>query len=117
MSKIGKILPVALKTLFTKPSTEAYPYVKKLVEDDFRGKLEFNCDVCIGCNICTRVCPAKAITIEKVEGEEKKFKAIVHLDRCIYCAQCVDSCPKKALKTTQAFELAGFETGNMTVEV
>ena len=117
MIQVGKMIPYAIKMLFKKHSTELYPFVPKVVEEDFRGKLKFDSEKCIGCNICTKVCPANAITIEKVSEEEKKFRAVVHLDRCIYCAQCVYSCPKKALESTKEFELANFSSDKMKVNI
>ena len=117
MIQVGKMIPYAFKMLFKKHSTELYPFVKKKVEEDFRGKLKFDPEKCIGCNICTKVCPSNAITIEKVSEEEKKFKAVVHLDRCIYCAQCVYSCPKHALESTKDFELANFSSDKMKVDI
>ena len=115
MAKIGKMIPLVFEMLFKKHATHLYPFVEKKVEDNFRGKLKFDCEKCIGCGICMRVCPSNAIFIEKIE--DKKFKAVVHLDRCIYCAQCVDSCPKDALKSTKDFELAGFSTEKMKVDI
>jgi formate hydrogenlyase subunit 6/NADH:ubiquinone oxidoreductase subunit I len=115
MSRPGKMFPFVFKTFFKKTATVLYPTVPKVAEKDFRGKLKFDQEKCIGCKMCMRDCPANAINIEKVE--EKKFKATVCLDKCIYCAQCVDSCPKDALKSTTEFELANFNRDKLKVEI
>ena len=44
---------------------------------------------CIGCGICTRVCPMQ--NIELVDG-----KAIVK-DNCVTCLRCFHWCPKEAI--------------------
>ena len=117
MMKVGKVFPFIMSMLFKKPATVSYPATKAEMPDNFRGKLQFDKEKCIGCNICVRNCPARAIEIEKVPDVEKKFKALVYLDRCIYCAQCVDSCPKKALQSTKEFELANSDRANLKVEI
>ena len=89
------MLPVALQSLFKKPATGGYPFVKTARPANFRGTLQFDAAKCIGCKLCMRDCPSNAIEIIKVA--DKQFKAIVRLDKCIYCAQCCDSCNKDAL--------------------
>lgn len=117
MMKVGKVFPLVMSMLLKKPATVAYPAVKAEMPDQFRGKLKFDKDKCIGCNICVRYCPARAIEIEKVPEVEKQFKALCYLDRCIYCGQCADSCPKGALECTKSFELAGSDRAKMKVEI
>lgn len=103
----GKFLPEVLRMFRTKPATVRYPYEKNEIPADFRGKIAFEAGKCIGCKMCMRDCPAKAIEIIK-PGEEKIFECTFYLDRCIYCAQCVESCPRDALATTPNFELAHY---------
>ena len=87
------------------PATTQYPFLKTEAPRDFRGRIVFISENCIGCKICMRDCPADALKINK-PGEEKIFEAVFDLDVCIYCAQCVLSCPKNALLTSTDFELA-----------
>jgi len=102
----GKMLKQVLGSIFKKPATTDYPFHKKESDtpDRFRGKLLFHPEMCIGCKMCMRDCPANAITIRKIA--DKEFEADIDLGKCIYCAQCVDICPKKALEATKKFELA-----------
>lgn len=104
----GRMLPEVFRTFLKPPVTVRYPYVRVDMPKDFRGRIVFDAKLCIGCKMCMRDCPSKAIVIEKV-GENKVFKATFYLDRCLYCAQCVDSCPKDALKTSPNFELAKYK--------
>lgn len=104
MKKFGKMTREVLRHVTKKPATIKYPFVKSVSPPKFRGKIRFYSEKCIGCKMCERDCPSKAITINKVA--EKTFEAVFNLDRCIYCAQCVDTCPKEALEATPEFELA-----------
>ena len=115
MKKAGKIVPLLLNMLFKKPNTIKYPYEKAKVQKNFRGKLKYNAEKCIGCRLCEHVCSADAIEIKKIG--EKSFKAYVYLDRCIYCGQCAESCPKKALENTEEFELASLSKDKLKVEI
>lgn len=113
MKKPGKMLRKVLSSIFIKPATTAYPRKKFEMPDKFRGKIVFHPDLCIGCRICMRDCPAGAINIMKVG--EKTFEAEIDLSKCIYCAQCVDSCPKKALEISGAFELASLDKSRLKI--
>jgi len=73
------------------------------VPPEFRGKIAFDKENCIGCQLCIRVCPAKAI---EFIAEEKKVKIFV--SRCCFCAQCTEICPKNVLAMTGEFMLSNF---------
>ena len=100
----GKMAREVLRHSIMTPATCNYPFEKEEMPDNFRGKIVFISENCIGCKICIRDCPARAIQINKVA--EKVFEAEFRLDRCVYCAQCVDSCPRKALESSKEYELA-----------
>ncbi len=104
-----RALPEVIKNLFSKPATIKYPAVKAEVFDAFRGRIIFKQSECIGCDMCARVCPAKAIKIissEKAPVGKRMFDCLMDLNHCVYCAQCVDACPKNALASSKDFELA-----------
>lgn len=113
MITIGKMLEQLLSSLGRKPATTRYPFEKAVMPPNFRGKLKFYPEKCIGCKLCVRDCPSRAIQINKVG--EKRFEAVISLDRCVYCMQCVESCPKKALAATPEFELAQLDRKKLTV--
>ncbi len=71
---------------------------------NFRGKLAYDVDACIGCKICLKVCPSEALVFKP---EEKKIKHYV--SRCTFCSQCVDVCPKDCLKMSDEFLIAGLD--------
>ncbi len=114
------------KQLFKKPFTNLFPakhaprsaagLLKKVSEGkaklnppvetppNFRGKIKYHREKCIGCKLCTRVCPSAA-----VEFIEKEKKIRYHLFRCTFCGECVNVCPVKALEFTKEFLLADYK--------
>ena len=113
MIRPGKMIKEVLGSIFKKPATTKYPYVKEETAKSFRGKLKFYPEKCIGCKMCMRDCPSNAIKI--IKSSEGKFECEIDLGKCIYCAQCVDSCPKKALEATNEFELASLDRAKLKV--
>jgi formate hydrogenlyase subunit 6/NADH:ubiquinone oxidoreductase subunit I len=117
------IFGTLIKQLFSKPATNPFParhmpksvtgLLHKVAEGkatihppvpvpaDLRGKIAYDRDKCIGCQLCLRVCPAHVI---EFLPETKKIR--MYVARCTFCAQCVDACPVDALSTTPEFLLA-----------
>lgn len=60
--------------------------------------------LCVGCNLCGRICPAKAITIEK-------GKAVINRSECIRCFCCQEFCPKGAMKVKRTLIASILEKG------
>ncbi|MDO4581044.1 MAG: 4Fe-4S dicluster domain-containing protein [Bacillota bacterium] len=114
----GKITGFALKHLLKKPATIAYPAGGLVIDKKYRGKIAYDADDCIGCNLCVRDCPAGAIKIVNVgTKEDKKFECYLNVGHCIFCAQCVDSCRKGCLSFTPDIELAVLNKEDLTVKL
>jgi formate hydrogenlyase subunit 6/NADH:ubiquinone oxidoreductase subunit I len=110
LSPMGK---EAFSNIFKKAATTEYPFVKATVAEGFRGKQVFDISLCIGCGLCSRDCPAKAIKMIELDG---KKHPVFLLDRCIFCYQCADSCPKNAIQPSEFFELATTSKSSLVVE-
>jgi formate hydrogenlyase subunit 6/NADH:ubiquinone oxidoreductase subunit I len=113
MIRPGRMLKEVLGSIFTKAATSQYPLVKIDMPKDYRGRIKFHAEKCIGCKLCMKDCPSDAIFIRKVG--EKKFEADIYSSRCIFCAQCVDTCPKDALESTPEYELAQLDPSKLKV--
>ena len=99
-------LKEAVTGLFSKPSTEGYPFTPKEAPVGYRGRIVFHADKCISCGMCERVCAGGAISTTSVETEEgllvtRKF----FLGSCTFCNTCADFCVKKAIELTQDYHM------------
>ncbi|HUU76594.1 MAG TPA: 4Fe-4S dicluster domain-containing protein [Methanoregulaceae archaeon] len=117
------LIPELLRQLFRKPATNLFPakyqppsvtgFLQSVAAgkaelnppvatpQNFRGKIEYQRDGCIGCSLCVKVCPSYAI---ELLPETKRIR--IWVDQCIFCSQCNDICPKGGLRMTDEFLLA-----------
>ncbi len=90
------------RNLLSRPMTNRFPKAPPVpVPEGFRGKLVYDPDKCIGCQLCVRVCPTQTI---KFIPDKKKIAFWV--GRCVFCSQCVEVCPTSALAMSKEFLLA-----------
>jgi len=110
-------LGVALKNLFSSPSTEKYPFVKKEAPEGYRGKISFHPDKCIACGMCIRVCSPGAITMTKGEVTEEGEKITMEfcLNSCAFCQMCADFCPRKAIELTKEYSMVATDKNDLIV--
>jgi formate hydrogenlyase subunit 6/NADH:ubiquinone oxidoreductase subunit I len=110
---IPEVLKQAVSNITAKPATEQYPKVKPQLPEGYRGEPIFDCNLCIGCGICSKVCPSRALEMVDVEGKKRPQ---LNLSKCIFCYQCADSCPKKAIKNSCTYELATTDKSTLCIK-
>ncbi|MBN1280075.1 MAG: 4Fe-4S binding protein [Candidatus Thermoplasmatota archaeon] len=117
------MLPQVFRQMFKKPFTNKFPakyapssttqFLDNVANgnaqmippvptpQNFRGKIQYDREKCIGCKLCIKVCPSGAIEFKE---EQKKVK--IYLARCTFCSQCNDICPTNCLSMSNEFLLA-----------
>lgn len=108
----------AVSSLFQKTSCEMYPFVPKEAPANYRGRLVFHGDLCIGCGMCERVCAGGAITTRLVEEREDSvvFVRSFFLGSCTFCRCCADFCVKHAIELTQDYHMVARSEDDLVVE-
>lgn len=96
----------AISQLFSKPSCEMYPFVPSEAAPNYRGRIAYDPNKCIGCGMCVRVCAGKAITLTRtpVEGGEN-ITLTFDLGSCTFCNTCADFCNESAITLTSDYHM------------
>ena len=96
----------ALTKLFSKPSTNPYPFAPAPAKPNYRGRIVFHPDKCINCNMCERVCAGQAIshTSEPCEGGEMVTRQF-YLGSCTFGAHCVAFCNHGAIEMSDDYHM------------
>ncbi|MEM8642356.1 MAG: NAD(P)H-quinone oxidoreductase subunit I [Cyanobacteria bacterium P01_G01_bin.54] len=112
---IGQGLSVTFDHMQRRPVTVQYPYEKLIPSERYRGRIHYEFDKCIACEVCVRVCPINLPVVdwEMVKVGKKKTKKLNHYSIdfgvCIFCGNCVEYCPTNCLSMTEEYELATYD--------
>ena len=110
---IGQGLAVTFDHMRRRPVTVHYPYEKLIPAERFRGRIHFEFDKCISCEVCVRVCPINLPVVDWEFNKETKKKQLRHYSIdfgvCIFCGNCVEYCPTNCLSMTEEYELAVYD--------
>ncbi len=97
--------PKSVKAFLARAATDGSIVTPPVpVPPRFRGKIAYDREKCIGCQLCIKVCPAKAI---EFIPEDKKVRFFV--SRCCFCSQCNEICPVSCLSMTGEFLLSSYD--------
>ncbi|UBF29774.1 NAD(P)H-quinone oxidoreductase subunit I (plasmid) [Kovacikia minuta CCNUW1] len=110
---IGQGLAVTFDHMQRRPVTVQYPYEKLIPSERFRGRIHFEFDKCISCEVCVRVCPINLPVVDWVFDPSVRKKTLNHYSIdfgvCIFCGNCVEYCPTNCLSHTEEYELSVYE--------
>lgn len=73
----------------------------KLVSDRSEKTLDYDYKRCVGCGICVRICPTKALELGPIKEIATGMDAppvMMDLDKCTFCSMCANLCPVTALE-------------------
>lgn len=114
-----KGLRVTLGYNVSRSITERYPDEEKWVPYRlFRGvhrlwRDEQGRELCVACELCSRICPTDCITVIPMEDDTGRGIADrvprvwdVDLSRCLFCGYCEDACPTRAIRLGREYEMA-----------
>lgn len=113
VTEILKGLKITIAQMFRPKFTRQYPEEKWNPSSAFRGRPvlveEHGVERCVGCGLCSRVCPALAIEVQASESpfwkERYPVKFEINMLRCIFCGFCEEVCPEEAIIMSKEFEL------------
>ncbi len=110
---IGQGMAVTFDHMKRRPITVRYPYEKLIPSERFRGRIHFEFDKCISCEVCVRVCPINLPVVDWEYNNEIKKKELksysIDFGVCIFCGNCVEYCPTNCLSMTEEYDLSTFD--------
>nr|QHB79228.1 NADH dehydrogenase subunit I [Diplazium velaminosum] len=110
---IGQGSAVTLDHSNRSPITIQYPYEKILSSERFRGRIHFEFDKCIACEVRVRVCPINLPIVDWILTKDIKKKRLknysIDFGVCIFCGNCVEYRPTNCLSMTEEYELSSYD--------
>lgn len=117
---IGQGLSVTFDHMRRRPITVQYPYEKLIPSERFRGRIHFEFDKCIACEVCVRVCPINLPVVDWEFDKASKKKKLNHYSIdfgvCIFCGNCVEFCPTNCLSFTEEYELSVYDRHQLNLD-
>lgn len=110
---IGQGLSVTFDHMQRRSIAVQYPYEKLIPSERYRGRIHFEFDKCIACEVCVRVCPINLPVVDWSFNKELKKKELsnysIDFGVCIFCGNCVEYCPTNCLSMTEEYELSAYD--------
>ncbi len=117
-------MSVTLSYCVREPITIQYPDripkpVPEMLPKGYRGLLEVDVGVCIGCMVCMRTCPIGCIRLNVDTDKQTKTRYLTRFDidlsKCMDCGLCCEPCPTGALRHSTEFEGATLNVINLVL--
>ncbi|BBI01144.1 NADH dehydrogenase I subunit I [Buchnera aphidicola (Nipponaphis monzeni)] len=109
--------------LFAKSETKMYPEEPVLLPPRYKGRIILTLDStgnerCVACGLCSAVCPASCISLEKTELNGRWYAKFfrINFSRCIFCGLCEEACPTTAIQLVPDFELSEYKRKDLVYE-
>ena len=113
-------LAVTFDHMRRRPVTVQYPYEKLIPSERYRGRIHYEFDKCIACEVCVRVCPINLPVVDWIMNKETKKKELrnysIDFGVCIFCGNCVEYCPTNCLSMTEEYELSTFDRHSLNFD-
>ena len=97
--------------------TTKFPAEPCIVPEKFRGKPEFDLDICIGCGACANVCPSGVcLTMaDDLQADPPVRRLTLNYYTCIFCGNCSEYCTtENGINLSNEWDLAGMDRDAMT---
>jgi NADH-quinone oxidoreductase subunit I len=114
LPEVVKGLGYSLRKAVKEPMyTFQYPEEQWYPPDVYRGRPvlveEEGRPRCVSCNLCARVCPPMAISMQSTEVDNVKEREPawfeINMLRCIYCGYCEEVCPEEAIIMSKEYDM------------
>ncbi len=109
-------LKEAVTAVLSPRFTTRFPDEPCVVPESYRGRPEFDLDMCVGCGACVNVCPTSALTLtDEPDGNHPTRRITLRYDTCIFCGNCHDNCTTQTgIRLSGQWDLAGLDRQSMT---
>ncbi|MGE9516712.1 MAG: 4Fe-4S binding protein [Solitalea-like symbiont of Tyrophagus putrescentiae] len=112
-----KAIKITSKVVKQPSATLCYPKEKPEIPDNGRYELYVYINDCIGCDLCSRICPVDCIDIEThkaddvigytSDGSKKRLyidKFDLNMAKCMFCGLCTIVCPTECIIMTKNYD-------------
>lgn len=111
--KRRNLLSSALESFTNSRATVSYPSTPLKLPPEHRGAVMLLAEKCVGCGLCARDCPAKALVLEK--KSRGSYRLVHYPANCAYCGQCEESCVHHAIYHSNDLIEAVTDLGQLVV--
>nr|YP_009589716.1 NADH-plastoquinone oxidoreductase subunit I [Selaginella remotifolia]QBL76299.1 NADH-plastoquinone oxidoreductase subunit I [Selaginella remotifolia] len=107
---VGRGFMVTLDHMDRLPMTVQYPYEKSIPSERLRGRIHFEFDKCIACEVRVRACPINSPVVDRELGRGIRRKRLrshsTDFGVCIFRGNRVEYRPTNCLSMTGEYELS-----------